>query len=393
MLRACFSMTFAGCVLVAGCGARAAESGPRDPSWPATPPTQTVACGAPFGTCPGSASLRIRWPEGTHAPLDAQIALDGQPVDAIEAELGVCAAPGTHALRIGGPLAETDGSVSHRYVALTVEVLAGVETRVALARAPVPSELAAEATLVPIDIGATVAALGDVVLPRIGTEASPEERRVFAPVLGDAFDAWRARLARVTALATTEGDVVLRAAATDHEARATAIRVTVAEDRPSADRLAAIQRAMRTEIDEAAAMIAIEHACPVYTHRDAAPPLAPVSIEARRYTGQATFVARLRIAIDDVEVLDSGWAETDAIFDATVSDGVVPPGDHVVLAEATFAGRPLGVSGGFARRIVVTRDARVTVAEEGTRVRVRALETGTTTTPVEERLVVEITSR
>ena len=45
-------------LLSLGCGASTVQTGPRDPSWPATPPTQTLTCGAPLGTCPASATLR-----------------------------------------------------------------------------------------------------------------------------------------------------------------------------------------------------------------------------------------------------------------------------------------------------------------------------------------------
>lgn len=376
-----------------GCGAATAVRASADPDWPATPPTQSVLCGAPLGACPHSAAIRMRWPEGIHAPLDARVTLDEQTLDPTEIELGVCAVPGVHALRIATPQDEADGTVSQRSAALPVEVLAGVETRVALSRAVGMGTLGGVATLSPIDIGATVRALGEVDLPAIGLDATPEERRVFAPVLASAFDAWRERLARVAGLAESTRDVALRTAATDHEARAQAISVTIAEERPSADRLAAIRRAMQSEVDAAASMIAVEHECPLYTHHDPTPSLAPVSVEARRYTGTATFVARLRIAIDDVEVLDSGWADADGIFDARVVEGLVPPGEHVVMAEATFAARPVGVSAPFERRIRVLRDARMTVPPEGARVRVRALERGTPTMPIEQRLTVEITSR
>lgn len=380
-------------VTLAGCGASAAESGPRDPSWPATPPTQTVTCGAPLGSCPHSSSLRVRWPQGARVPGDAQISVGERSVDAAEIELGVCAAAGTYPVRVSGAVQEDETNVSQRGASFSAEVLAGVETRVALSRAPTPGALTAQVELVPLDVGATVAALADVTFPSIASDATPEERRVFGPVLGAAFDAWRARLTRVRALAETQHDAVLRAAALDHEGRAEAIAATIAEERPSADRLAAIQRAMRTEAEEAAAMIAIEHACPLYAHRDPGPTLAPVAIEARPYGASGVVVSRMRVAIDDVEVLDVGAVDGDELIDRTSVEGVVPPGEHVMMAEATFVPRAMGVVGAYVQPRRVLERQRVVIAESGTRVWVRARRTGPPTAPLEDALVVEISAQ
>jgi hypothetical protein len=350
---------------VAGCGASTPARTPGGSGWTAHPPTEHVTCGAATPLCTDAASLRVRWPDGAHAPDGARFLLDGDPVDAAEAELSVCAVPGTHALRLDGAMP------------MSIEVVPGAETRVALARGTA-GLLTSEVTLGAIDVGATVASLGRGELPTIAYDATPEERRVFGPVLGAAFDAWRARLARVTQLAESQHDAVLRAACDDHEARANAIAVTIAEERPSADRLAAIRRAMATEIEAAGTMIAIERSCPLYAEHDPEATLSSITFEARPYVGTSTAVVRIRVAIDEVEVLDTGAPREAELFDRAVVDGVVPPGEHVVTAEVTFADR----GGGHPRRPILPQ-ARITVPSTSTIVLVRALGDGTVeiTTP------------
>lgn len=378
------------CVLSLGCGGAPPPRPVTDPGWPAHPPTQTVTCGPALPICPHTASLRVRWPEGGHAPADARVTLDGEALDATEVELGACAAPGMHALVVQSPTDEPDGQASTvRTGSGPIEILPGIETRVSLSRSAAPGRIDAQISRAVTDIQATVASLGEVELPAIAYDATPEERRVFAPVLGAAFDAWRARLARVSELADEQGDAILRTASRDHETRSSAIAVTIAEERPSADRLVAIQRAMRTEIDAAAAMIAVERACPLYADQEPRAPLAAVSFDARPYSTPSVSVARLRVAIDDVEVLDSGSAEGEELFEHTLADGVVPPGEHVVRAEATFSPRADGTAGS-GRRLRVLGERRVSVPASGGRFVVRARDTGPPTAELQQRLVVEI---
>jgi hypothetical protein len=346
-------------LLLAGCGPSAGARPTGETGWTAHAPTETVSCGAATPMCTDAASLRIRWPDGERAPGGAHVLLDGAPVDPAEAELSVCASPGMHALRMDG--------VTPR----NVEILPGAETRVALAH-DATGGLAAEVTLGDIDVGALVASLGHADLPDLPYDATPEQRRVYAPTLGAAFDAWRDRLARVTAIAESEQDPTLRAACADHETRANAIMVTISEDRPSADRLAAIRRAMVSEVEASGTMIAIERACPLYAEHDAEASLTPITIEARPYVGPTTSVVRIRVAIDDVEVIDTGAAHAVELFERTVADGVVPPGEHVVRAEVTFADR-----GGSAPRRPIYPQASVTVPATSMRVLVRALGNGT----------------
>lgn len=378
-------------VIAPGCGASPPVRRAHGDAWTAHPPTQTAECGVPLSACAHAASLRVRWPDGAHAPAAARITLDAREIAPEEVELGVCADPGEHVLRIATPLTEPDGTVTQRSLAATIEILAGAETRLALSRGTNATALAADATMVSIDATATVAALGDAELPSVAYDATPEERRVFAPVLSAAFDAWRARLARVATFAEQQDDVVLRTAAADHVTRSDAIALTIAEDRPSADRLAAIRRAMQTEIGAASEMIAVEHACPLYGDESPHPLLAPVSVDARPYASDHLFVTRLRVAIDDVEVLDAGSADGGELIERTIADGVVPPGEHDVVAEATFASRAIGATG-RGERPRVLREERLAIGTEGLRIRVRARDTGTRDTAIDVRLVVEITA-
>jgi hypothetical protein len=135
---------------------------------------------------------------------------------------------------------------------------------------------------------------------------------------------------------------------------------------------------MVSEIEASASMIAIERACPLYADHDAAATLASITIEARPYVGTSTSVVRIRVAVDDVEVLDTGATTRAELFDRTVVDGVVPPGEHVVTAEVTFADR-----GGANPRRPVYPQSRITVPSTSMVVLVRALGDGTVeiTTP------------
>lgn len=357
--------------LAPGCGGGAAHPASGDPDWPAHPPTRTASCGAPLGACPGMSSIRVRWPDGAHVPEGAVVTLDGDALDLAEVELGVCAAPGMHVLRVDSPTVEADGNAGRRGAGVSVEILAGAETRVVLATGAVPGAYDATAELVSLDVGAMVAALGDAELPAIAYDATPEERRVYAPTLAAAFDAWRARLERVHTFAQTQRDAVLESAATDHEARAQSIALTIAEDRPSADRLSSIRRAMQNEIEAASRMIALERECPVYSDDEDAVTLAQVSVDARPYTGPSNVVVRVRVAIDEVEVLDVGSPRGSELFEHAVGEGLVPPGLHYVRTEATFATRD-GVPG---RRVLEAE--QVLVPPSGTRISVRVRE-GTT---------------
>jgi len=308
--------------------------------------------------CLDAASLRVRWPEAARAPAGAAVVLDDASIMPSEAELGVCAAPGAHTLRVQGALART------------IEILPGAETRVALS-AGQAGTLAADVSFGTIDVPAMVASLGTTELPSIAFDARPEERRVFAPVLAAAFDAWRARLTRVTEIAATQTDSTLRTACADHEIRANAIALTLTEERPSADRLAGIRRAMESEVAAAGTMIPIERSCPLYAD-EASTDTTPLTIEARPYVGPSTSVVRIRIAIDDVEVLDTGAPQPVELFERVVADGIVPRGEHVVAAEVTFADR-----GGLHARRPVLPTRPLTVLAAPMRIVIRALGDGT----------------
>jgi hypothetical protein len=370
----------------AGCGGGNAERAHGDGEWHAHPPTVRVQCGAAIGVCPHGASLRVRWPDGAHAPADARVSAGGHDVDAREVELGVCAPPGHYALQVESSITDASGT-STRSGAAEIEILAGAQTRVALAPSAVNGRLDTPSELVLIDTAATVAALGDADLPTIDSSAGPEDRRVFTPMLAAAFDAWRERLARVHALAETEHDALLVAASADHVTRAESIRATVDEVRPSTDRLVAIRRAMQSEIEDAAAMIAVEHECPLYADREPEGGVTQAAVEARAYVGERMFVSRIRVAIDDVEVLDAGSADGGELFASSSAEGALAPGDHVVAAEATFAARQTA-AGGHADRHRVLREAHVVVPRTGGRIHVRARESDARS--LADALVVEI---
>ena len=78
------------------------------------------------------------------------------------------------------------------------------------------------------------------------------------------------------------------------------------------------------------------------------------------------------LVYDDVEVLDTGASRAAELFEHAIADGVVPPGDHVVFAEVTFADR-----GGLRPRRPVIPQRPIHVGNAPVRVVVRALGNGT----------------
>lgn len=345
-------------IVIAGCGGAPTRPTGPDGTWHAHAPTLHASCGVATPMCADAASLLVRWPDDARAPDGARLVLDGAPIDPAEAELGVCASVGTHVVRAEASLPRS------------IDIVPGAETRVVLSRTA-DGGLSSETSLGTIDVPAMVAALATADLPTIAYDARPEERRVFGPVLAAAFDAWRARLARVHEIATSRADAVLIAACEDHDTRSRGIAITIAEERPSADRLAAIHRAMETEIAAAGTMVPVERECPLFADEADRDP-TPVTVQVRPFAGDTTSVVRIRVAIDDVEVLDTGAPRAAELFEHAIADGVVPPGDHVVFAEVTFADR-----GGLRPRRPVIPQMPIHVGNAPVRVVVRALGNGT----------------
>ncbi len=363
-------------VLVAGCGgtSQPGPARPTDPRWPAHLPTRRLGCGLPLGSCPDVASLRVRWPEDDPPPGGARAFVDRSEIAVADLELGVCVGDGAHEVGVEELLQSDTGTVSPWSGGARVDVLGGTEARIALTRGPSQGALVLTAEVAPVDLAHAVRTLGRASMPQLGLDASPEERRVFALALAPRFDEWRARLARLGAFASQSGDRMLRAAASDHEIRARAIAASISEERPSADRLAAIQRSMREEIEAASSMIVVEHECDVYSD-EATDALEQVAVEVRPYRSVRAPVTRMRVAIDGVEVMDVGAGASAPLLGATTSDGLTPAGAHEVMVEATFAVGPTwpGARGGEA---YVLRTFPVVVPRGGARVHTGARDLG-----------------
>lgn len=357
-----------------GGGASTGPARPVDPRWPAHLPTRHEACGLPLGSCPDVASLRVRWPDDDPAPGGARAFVDRSEVAVADLELGVCVGDGTHEVGVEELLANETGTVSPWAGGARVDVLAGTEARLDVTRGASIGALTIAGSVAPVDLAHAVQGLGRASMPRLGLEASPEERRVFALALAPAFDAWRARLARLGAFAAQSGDDTLHAAVADHEIRARAIAASISEERPSADRIAAIQRSIHDEIEAATTMIAPEHTCDVYAD-EAASALEPVSVEVRPYRSARAPVTRMRVAIDHVEVMDVGPEARAPLAGAATTDGLVPSGSHEVMIEATFA---VGASwpGASAGQAHVLRTFPVVVPRGGARLHAAARDLG-----------------
>lgn len=328
----------------------------------------------PLGSCPDVASLRVRWPAEDPPPGGARAFVDRGEVPVAELELGVCVGDGAHEVGVEELLAGESGTVSPWAGGARVDVLAGTEARLEVSRGASLGALTIAGEVAPVDLEHAVRTLGRASMPRLGLDATPEERRVFALALAPAFEAWRARLSRLGAFAAQSGDAELHAAVADHEVRARAIAATISEERPSADRIAAIQRSVREEIDAAAAMVDVAHACDVYTD-EATDALEPVAVEVRPYRSARAPVTRIRVAIDGVEVMDAGPEARAPLAGASTTDGLVPAGSHEVMIEATFAVDP-SWSGAHGAEAYVLRTFPVVVPRGGARLHAGARDLG-----------------
>jgi hypothetical protein len=324
---------------------------------------QTVSCNA-LPPCPEAASIRIAWPGGAHAPIDASIAIDGATHDALDAELGVCATPGTHHVELGG-------------TSLDVDVREGMHTLVTLGAPPTIARVLDD--VVPL-----VASLDRITLPATPTDDSEAALRAYAAALVVAHDAFRARLADVQVAAHQSGDVLLLASAAAPIAQANARAEQLAGSELTRDRLTAIATAMHDDAHAAASMIAIDRMCPVWSPPGVARD-GEVSVEVRPRHLDALRIVHVRVAIDDVVAIDE--VEPEGELDQAIAEaGIVAAGEHAVSVDAEFAPRP--PSSG--RTIAVHRTARTVFDEHGMRVRVDVGRSVTPTTAIEEAMTIAI---
>ena len=307
------------------------------------------------------------------------MAVDGKPREPLELALGECMSPGDHVVTI-----RTNGRAPKDSA---VQVFAGATTVAVVAEASGTYSVSTAS----VDARDMVEAMGaHPQPPRLSSSNSVSSLRMRGWVRKHVES-----LERITAAARHTHDPVAVQGASQLSGRARQLEnLLSAGGRDATPATRFLRAALATAQEQAseARVLAVPHyACPVWSTAGRGP-LADVSVEARTLPDPRIRVGSLRIAVDGVEVLRMQRESlSGSEWQSVANRGLMPAGTHLFTARVVWLSRNPGPYV-YSLPVRVQRERSVHIPPTGSRVRVRVRvrRDAPLTSPLAERLAVDI---